>query len=115
MKKLTIESAEYAKDSQGYSGLYVVINGISLNLGFAKRTLLEDGIVCLHGYGLGETIEFVKDGQNISISNCTRDERIVQLVRNYCEIMDSDEDIPCGMFDLKTLKLKPSNQDIESA
>jgi hypothetical protein len=115
MKKLTIESAEYAKDSYGYPALFVKINGVSVNLAFGKRTLLEDGIVCLEKEGLGEKIEFTKNGQRISLNNCTQDKRIVQLVRNFNEIIDSEEDIPCGIFDLKTLKLKPSsNQDIES-
>jgi hypothetical protein len=115
MKKLVLESAEYAKDSYGYPALFVKINGVSVNLAFGKRTLLEDGIVCLEKEGLGETIEFVKDGQRVSINNCTQDKRIVQLVRNFNKIIDSKEKIPTGMFDLKTLKLKPSsNQDIES-
>jgi len=103
MKKYTIESAEYAKGDSGYPALMATINGVQTNLAGRKLTLLNAGVVPLDNDELGETVEFMLNGNPTTLNNCTKDKRIVQLVKNFNNLPSG---APYGKFDLKTLKLE---------
>jgi len=105
MKEYSIESAEYVEGDSGYPALIAVINGVETNLADRKRTLLNAGVVVFDEDGLGEKVEFLLYGNPTTLNNCTKDERIVQLVKNFNNL---PSDAPYGKFNLETLELESS-------